>query len=246
MLDELWSRTADGGVLALVDSAGESSAIAMREARRHFDECAPGARLLAPFPLAGLGATGVFGGDGAAAAEPWPLAAFGKSFRKGSTLELTQRVLESEAAREHGRRTEPSRKGNERRVRRETFVYLLYTKEAGGAWDSIASAAGSARDAMWGAMPYGRVLGVPRKRTRHVLVDVLLPSGSMGTFVVSRRGASGADYRFARKLKEGSTVPLAILEKSVGGAGHGAGRSQAMRSEWEGDDDEEEEYYYEE
>ena len=241
VLDALWSRTADGGVLALVDSAGESSTIAMCKARRHLDEYAAGARLLAPFPRAALGATSVFGSGGAAAAEPWPLPAFDKSFRKGSTLELTQQVLESEAARELGRRTEPSRKGTERLVRFETFVYLLYTKEA-GALDSTshsgsaateariepnrvtasnvaAAAAGSARDAMWGAMPYGRVLGLPRKRTRHVLVDVVLPSGSMGTYVISRRGAGRADYRFARKLKEGSTVPLAILERSVGGAG---------------------------
>ena len=251
-LEMLWRHTAVGGVLALLDATNEPSLDILQRARALLEAEAEGARLLAPFPHDGRGATSIFdeGAAQAAQAEPWPMKAWKRSFSKGGTLQLTQRVLESNAAREHGQRTDRLRRGNERKVRAESFAYLLFRKEGpefrkegpefrkegpeaesttiapaaaaaavGTGADAArieATAAAAARplDGMWGRMPYGRVLGTPRKRTRHILLDVLTPSGQMATFTVSKRKASRADYRYVRKAMEGNTVPMALFEGS--------------------------------
>lgn len=240
-LASLWARTAVGGILAVIDSAGDSSVATVGRARAYFEDEAPGARLLAPFPHRGLGMTSVFGADGSGGMmEPWPMKAYRKSFSKGATLQLTQRVLESTAAREHGKRT-GVRNGNERKVRLESFVYLLIRKEptaehapagaaavfAGGGRGAAAASYGAGAlpaarvaeysprdDAMWGASPFGRVLGTPRNRTRHILMDVLTPSGQMQTFTVTKRNLGRADYRYLRKAQEGNTVPMALFDAS--------------------------------
>ena len=157
-----------------------------------------------------MSATTLFGvdGSGGASYDGLSLKAYRKSFRKAATLQLTQRVLESSAAREHGQRTDRSRKGNERKVRSEEFVYLLLSKTDGAGGVGDAAAIG---DAMWGAEPYGRVLGTPRKRTKHVLMDVLTAKGELRTFTITKRKATRSDYRYARKAREGNTVPMALF-----------------------------------
>ena len=67
---------------------------------------------------------------------------------------------------------------------------------------------------MWGATPFGRVLGTPRKRTRHVLMDVLTSTGELEMFTVTRQKAARADYRYARLCREGNTVPMTLLERA--------------------------------
>ena len=67
---------------------------------------------------------------------------------------------------------------------------------------------------MWGALPFGRVLGTPRTRTRHILMDVLTPSGQMQTFTVTKRKLGRVDYRYLRKAQEGNTVPMALFDAS--------------------------------
>ena len=215
-LDMLWRRTAVGGVLAIVEAASEASAATVKRARQHLEEVTADARLVAPFPHQGLGATSVFSvGGESLPSEPWPIKAYRRSFSKGSTLQVTQRVLESSAAREFGLRTDPARKGKERRVNKEPFAYLLYVKEAAGAARAGADAAermaAAPPDAMWGSMAYGRVLGTPRKRTKHVLLDVLTSDGRMGSYTVTKRTVPRADYRYARKAKEGNTLPMELI-----------------------------------
>ena len=218
-LEALWERTAVGGVLAVIDSVTPASVAMLRIARKALREGGlPGARLVAPFPHDGIATTTVFGNE-TGGAEPFPMKAFQKSFRKGATLELTQSVLESEAARAYGKRVDPTRNGNERRKRRETFGYLLAVKQHDGDAEPP-----DPLDKMWGSLPFCRILGVPRKRTRHVLLDVLTPSGELRTFTVSRAKAHRRDYRYVRKLREGCTLPMAVLE--------GAGTEQNWKDGW--------------
>ena len=209
----LWERTAVGGVLAVVDSAAERGVAAMSLARAHLEKEAQGARLLAPFPHTGAGATSIFGYEDGGAA-PFPMKAYKRAFRKGSTCELNQAVAESTAARAYAMRANPARRGNERRRVHESFVYLLFTKEEAAAADGASQQQQQPDDGMWGSLPHCRILGTPRKRTRHILIDALTPSGQMRSFTVTRRKSSRRDYRFVRKLQEGDTVPLALLEQA--------------------------------
>ena len=119
MIDLLWERLAAGGVLAIADSAAGTSVERPERARHHLEGTLEGARWVAPFPHAGMGATSVFGttrdGDDTAAdgggAEPVSMRAYKKAFSKVRSLEITQRVLESTASREHGMRTDATRRG---------------------------------------------------------------------------------------------------------------------------------------
>jgi hypothetical protein len=85
---------------------------------------------------------------------------------------------------------------------------------------------------MWGERPFGRVLSTPRKRAKHVLLDVLAPDGTMGAYTVSRKKVGREDYRYVRKVRAGSTVPMVLL-------GEPAARRSAADAEVE------EEYYEE-
>jgi hypothetical protein len=110
LLSVLWRHVAEGGVLALVDSASDDGASQMQQARTFLESRLDNARVLAPFPHAGLGATSIFGGGGggSGAAEPVSLVAYKRSFSKGAALPLTQRLLESSAAQVHAQGLDPT------------------------------------------------------------------------------------------------------------------------------------------
>ena len=116
---------------------------------------------------------------------------------------------------------------------------------------------GTAVDGMWGSQPFGRILGVPRKRTRHVLLDVLTPSGTMEMHILTRKGTARRDYRYLRKAKEGVTIPMGMLNQKGHALSGSEPEPQQQRTDgsrgqaWRADaleeyDDEFEEYYLEE
>ena len=188
----------------------------MQAARLFLETQATGARLLAPFPHRGLGATSIFAPAGGGM-QSTSLAAFNRSFSKGASLPVVQNVLECNAALVHAQGVDPSRRGNERKVRREAFLYLLAVKEPAVEFRD-AMAMWMVRDAMWDGLPFGRVLSTPRKRKGHVLLDVLGPSGTMSAYTVTPSRLSRADYRYVRKLGAGSTVPMVMLGEGGVGA----------------------------
>ena len=142
-----------------------------------------------------------------------PLTVFERSFSRGASLPLTQAVVESSAALAHASSGgDPSRRGNERRVRKETFLYLIAVKEPVVDFRDALSD-WLRRDGMWESHPFGRVLSTPRKRPGHVLVDVLAPNGQMGVHTVTQKKLWPSDYRYVRKLAAGSTVPMVLLNE---------------------------------
>lgn len=95
------------------------------------------------------------------------------------------------------------RRGDERKVVTEMFSYLLCYKEA--------KDRPLLTDGMWGDLPYARIVSNPRKRSRHVLVDVLTPDGRLEPCFVSRGTRHPKDYRYVRKLAQGDTVAMDML-----------------------------------
>lgn len=130
--------------------------------------------------------------------------------RRAETCELTQAVLESTARQLLLRE---ARRGRERRVVTEGFSYLLCARDPTPPAPpaEAASAEAASVDGMWGRAPFGRVLSTPRKKTKHVLLDVLTPENQLQSFTVTKRKTNRDDYRFLRKAQLGSTIPMAVL-----------------------------------
>ena len=223
----LWSHVSpEGGVLALVEPAtpaGFATILRARDALLSHGAVDEAARIVAP----------------CAHARPCPIApgqmvlpwTAADKRAKASTCHLVQKVVES-THRQYWERER--RRGKERRQVSEAFCYLLAQR---GTPPAVAGSGGADGEAA--GPPWARVLRPPRKRRRHVLVDICHPSGEAVTSTLTKRTTERASYRLARKLRLGDTMPLAALEivrrKQAGGVA--------------GDDDDDEvvdEYYYEE
>ena len=112
------------------------------------------------------------------------------------------------------------RRGSQRLLVHEPFRYLLVAKEAHSDVSASVAGAGPARllplpDRMWGDRPHARLISSPRKRRRHVHVDVVLPTGEVACVTLTKRRLARADYRYARKCHEGDTLPLELLDRGT-------------------------------
>ncbi|KAL1524482.1 hypothetical protein AB1Y20_019376 [Prymnesium parvum] len=201
-LDALWERTAEGGVLVLIEQ--KLGAEAMSAARLQL-LAKSDAHLLAPHPPnAHRAATeGELPWAGWLSRSPRSLMGAAKRsnvLEKVTSCHLLQNVEESVARQAHQVKL---RRGRERRVVTEMFGYLLCLKVPEGS--EIPA------DGMWGRRPYGRVITVPRKRRKHTLLDVLTPEGTLEPFVATRSKSNPRDYRYLRKVTQGDTVAMEML-----------------------------------
>ena len=107
-------------------------------------------------------------------------------------------------------------RGQTRSVKNEHFCYLVALKLPAQTEGEGGSSAGAIiQDGLWGTEPFARVITGPRKRRGHVLVDVLEPSGQLRAYTITKNDTTPETWRYVRKLKEGETVPMKVLQRPM-------------------------------